>query len=98
MVKTLWCLEAGDIVYATMTIFKNCGSKRHNGIAVSTKSAVMDMTSKDSMDHWTSSCLGLIPMMSINDFKDSFEVLDDETESFLEPVFVSAQTQKQMKS
>lgn len=87
-------LEAGDIIVCHNDYVKDGDSKRYNGIAVSTKSAVMDMTSKNSMDHWTSSCLGLIPMMSINDFKNSFEVLDDETESLADCICF-AQTQKQ---
>lgn len=90
--KNTVVLEEGDIIVCHNAYDKSYGSDKKYGIAVSTKNAVMNMTSKDIMDYEMPSRIGHIPMMSTEDFKQVFEVLDDETESLTDCIrFAQAQ-------
>ena len=85
-------LEEGDIVVCNNAYNKEYGSHKHYGIAVRTKNAIMNMTSEDIMDYEMPPRIGHIPMMSTDDFKQVFEVLDDETESLADCIrFAQAQ-------
>lgn len=77
-------LEAGDIVVCNNCYDKNYGKNKVYGIAVRTTDDMLNMTSKDMMDHEIPLRLGHIPMMSIDDFKESFDIIDDKTESLME--------------
>jgi hypothetical protein len=74
-------LEAGDIIICNNCYDKDYGKNKVYGIAVRTTDSMLNMTAKDMMNHDIPLRLGHIPMMPIDDFKESFDIIDDKTES-----------------
>lgn len=77
-------LETGDIIVCNNCYNKDYGENKVYGIAVRTADDILNMTAKDMMDYDIPRYLGHIPMMSIDDFKESFDIIDDKTESLTE--------------